>query len=481
MMATVHPPVIAYHFGRFRLSVRDRILEHNGERLQLTPKVIDTLFVLVENARQVVNKEDLMKAVWPDVLVVESGLTRNMSTLRKALEEGREGELFIETIPRRGYRFIAEVTEELSPDPTAFTPAPIPVPPVELNGSSSRRLWGGISILVIVALASSWLFVIRKQSRTTVALEPSVRIGEHLLYKLAPEETIRASEHFEHAIAKNPASAGAHAGLAISLLHISMLGIRSVSEILPQAEQAAHRGAELGPQLSSAHYAIGGIHLLKWNFGAADAAFRRTLELEPDSVQARFGYSQLKLTTGDLDGAQRLVEEALRLDPASPPLGTQYCRVLYFRRNFHRAESECRQVLARETGYGLAHYYLALSLGSLGRIAEASESLDRSGLMPGVLEADRAWLSVRQGDRRPAQAVLEKRRELVIQRKVDATAKLLLATALGRMDEAYEALEVGLATHAPELLLVHLEPRLDPLRSDPRYASVLRRIGIPSL
>jgi tetratricopeptide (TPR) repeat protein len=238
---------------------------------------------------------------------------------------------------------------------------------------------------------------------------------------------------------------------------------------------------ELDARSSAAHFAMATVYLVKdWNFQSAELELRRALELDPESVQARFGYAILKQTLGDPAGALRLIEEALQLDPASPPLGAHYCRLFYFLRDFHRAEAECRKVLDREPGYALAHYYLALALGSLGRIAEANQSLDRSGWMPGVLEADRAWLSLRQGDRRPAAAALEKRRELVRDGKVGASAKILLTAILGRLDEAYDSLEAGLATRAPELLSIHIDPRLDPIRSDPRYIPLLRRIGIPA-
>jgi tetratricopeptide (TPR) repeat protein len=314
----------------------------------------------------------------------------------------------------------------------------------------------------------------------TTAAEPSVRIGEHLLYKLAPEETMRAVEQFQRAIAANPGSASGHAGLSISLLTLSMLGVQSLPEVLSRADRSALRALELGPNSSTAHYAAAMLQMIRhWDFKAADSEFRRALELDPESVQTRLGYGRLKLTIGDPAGALALVEEALRLDPASPPLGMEYCRLFYYLRDFRRAESECRKVLDRERSYALAHYFLGLSLGWLNRLDAAQESLDRSGLMPGVLAADRAWLRLRAGDRRPAQLVLEDVRELVRRKKVDASATLLLATLLNRMDEAYEALDSALADKAPELLVLHVEPRLDSLRSDPRYPAVLRRIGAP--
>lgn len=468
------PERTAYRFGPYRLSIKDRILDRDGQRIQLTPKVVDTLFVLVENAGQVVTKEELMKAVWPDVVVVESGLTRNLSNLRKALEEGSGEGSFIETIPRRGYRFVAPVQEEFREEPDEPAPAAAPPPPPR-----RRFLWPGVALAVVVTAAAIGFFLKLGRDRSAPPVDPATRIGEHLLYKLAPEETIRAAEHFERAVAANPDSARAHAGLAISLLQLSTLGVQSLPEVLPRAEPAARKAIDLDPASSAAQYSAGMVSLFKdWDFAAAEPKFRRALQLDPESVQVRLGYARLKLATADLDQAQQLVEEALALDPASPPLGTMYCCLFYYRRDFRRAEAECRKVLDREPGYALAHYYLALTLGFLGALDEAGKSLDRSGLMPGVVEADRAWLRLLQGDRVPAAEVLEQRRSLINQQKIDTTAKLLPATILGNLDEAYEALESGIRTRAPELLTLAIDPRLAPLRNDPRYSSVARRIGV---
>jgi tetratricopeptide (TPR) repeat protein len=210
-----------------------------------------------------------------------------------------------------------------------------------------------------------------------------------------------------------------------------------------------------------------------WDFPKAEAEFRRALKLQPEAVQTRLGYSRLKVATGELAQARQLVEEALRLDPASPSLGVEYCRLFYYQRDFRRAESECRKVLDREPGYALAHYYLALSLGMLGRLDEARAALQQSRLMPGVVEADHAWLRARAGDRSVAMAVLVKRRELMRQGTVNASAKLLLAALLDRNDEAFEALDAGIANRSPDLLTLQFEPRLDSIRQDPGYSEVL--------
>jgi DNA-binding winged helix-turn-helix (wHTH) protein/Flp pilus assembly protein TadD len=467
-MPTTPPSPIAYRFGRFRLVLSGRILELDGERIPLTPKVVDTLLVLLENANQVVTKEQLMQAVWPDVTVVESGLTRNISTLRKALEAGLDDGFYLETIPRRGYRFLVDVQQERE-----GTALPDPPPAARTVGRRSEVWIWLLGGTVTVTMSLLTIANVQK-AEPPISTDPALRIGEHLLYKLAPHETRQASEHFERAIANKPDSAAAHAGLSISLLYQAMLGMESLAAVMPRAEGEAATALRLDPRLSLAQHASASVAMIRdWSFTKAEAGFRRALELDSGSVQSRMGYAQLKVAMGDLKGARRLSEEALRMDPASPLLGAQYCRVLYYSRDFLGAAAECGNVLEREPHYALAHYYLALSLGSLNRFTEASDHLRKSGLQPGVVEADEAWLAALRGDRAPAERVLEARRNLIRDGKIDASAKLLPAVTLGLFDEAFEALDAGLRSRAPELLTTPLEPRMDSLHPDPRWQNFL--------
>ncbi|MFN2530876.1 MAG: winged helix-turn-helix domain-containing protein [Pyrinomonadaceae bacterium] len=108
-----------YEFGRFRLDSAERVLLREGELVPLTPKVFDILLALVEKGGQVVEKDDLMKRVWPNTFVEEGNLTQNVSLLRKALGENSSGPQFIETIPRRGYRFVGDLNSPYLPQATS--------------------------------------------------------------------------------------------------------------------------------------------------------------------------------------------------------------------------------------------------------------------------------------------------------------------------------------------------------------------------
>ena len=116
-----------YEFGPFRLELREHRLLCAERAVPLTGKAFNTLRVLVERHGELVSKQDLMSAVWPETVVEENNLDRNISAVRKALGDPTNGQLFIETVPRVGYRFVAPVTK-MSPKPSS-TPDPEPSVP----------------------------------------------------------------------------------------------------------------------------------------------------------------------------------------------------------------------------------------------------------------------------------------------------------------------------------------------------------------
>ena len=104
-----------YDFGRFSLDPSERRLLHDGEPVALTPKCFDLLVVLVENSGHLLGKDELLERLWPGHFVEEANLSFNISSLRKALGEGQAGRHFIETVPKKGFRFVAHVEERQIP------------------------------------------------------------------------------------------------------------------------------------------------------------------------------------------------------------------------------------------------------------------------------------------------------------------------------------------------------------------------------
>ena len=129
-----------FEFGNFLLDKNERVLFENGKPVSITPKTFQLLLVLIENHGRIVEKDELMKTVWADSFVEEGNLTYTMRLLRKALADDSQNPRFIETVPRRGYRFVASVREAVD-EPVAENTVPSAISqPVEKNSFEPPRL-----------------------------------------------------------------------------------------------------------------------------------------------------------------------------------------------------------------------------------------------------------------------------------------------------------------------------------------------------
>jgi DNA-binding winged helix-turn-helix (wHTH) protein/TolB-like protein/Tfp pilus assembly protein PilF len=129
-----------FEFGRFRLKPDERLLLRGEDFVPLTPKAFDILLTLLENEGRLVPKDDLMKKVWPDTFVEEGNLTQNVSLLRKALGESATGPQFIETVPRRGYRFVAPVNRGNGNGRDSSVESSVTAARIDGNGQSNSNL-----------------------------------------------------------------------------------------------------------------------------------------------------------------------------------------------------------------------------------------------------------------------------------------------------------------------------------------------------
>jgi DNA-binding winged helix-turn-helix (wHTH) protein/TolB-like protein/lipoprotein NlpI len=174
-----NPPKI-YVFGPFRLELAERRLLRDGDPVILTPRVFDLLALLVENHGHLMEKDKLLKALWPDSFVEEANLNVNMSTLRRALGESPTESQFIETVPRRGYRFVASVSEVASDvsielpkrdeSPVANVDERMPVIPQAQSERPQKRwvLWAiAFTVLLVAVSLVSWRFTHRPGIKPT--------------------------------------------------------------------------------------------------------------------------------------------------------------------------------------------------------------------------------------------------------------------------------------------------------------------------
>ena len=161
-----------YEFRTYRLDAAERLLLHEGNVVPLQPKIFDLLLVLVEHHGCLMEKDELMKLVWPDTIVEEANLINNISILRKALSEN--GERFIETVPKRGYRFVTDVRKAILNGAAAGEQQP-----TELNEISQEvampsgaqrlvsqirghKLGVGVALAAFIVVAAFWAYRMRE-------------------------------------------------------------------------------------------------------------------------------------------------------------------------------------------------------------------------------------------------------------------------------------------------------------------------------
>lgn len=155
-----------FEFGEFSLDAADKLLLRAGETVPLTPKAFDVLLALVESGGRVLGKEELMRAAWPDTFVEEANLTVNIHTLRKALGENGDGRLYIETVPKRGYRFTAGVRRVAAAERSAARVLSMAVLPFNQIGARAGEDYLGIGLCdtLITRLSGVRRFVMRPTS-----------------------------------------------------------------------------------------------------------------------------------------------------------------------------------------------------------------------------------------------------------------------------------------------------------------------------
>src|SRR5438093_3174099 len=164
-----------YEFDRFRLDPHERVLLSEGRRLRLEPKDLEILLVLVENHGHTVGKEELLEKVWPGTFVEEGNLARHISVLRQVLSQGQNGRQYIETVPKRGYRFVVPVREvDLSSAQGELKEMPAARPTATFRPAATRT----VAIAGVVLLLMAGLALLRR-GKTSAPAEPYTQLTNY--------------------------------------------------------------------------------------------------------------------------------------------------------------------------------------------------------------------------------------------------------------------------------------------------------------
>ena len=563
-----------YEFGPFRVDSRERRLLRNGEVVPLTPKVFDILLTLVQSGGHIMSKDEIMKIVWPDAIVEDGNIARNISTLRTALGDRSRECQYIETIPWRGYRFIASVKEVRDPSTRPALSSIVVLPFVNAAGdpnleylvdgiteslinnlsqlpqlkvlsrNSAFRYKGretdapsvgrelnvqavlmgrvaerdqrlSISVELVNALDDSQVWGAQYNrnpedlftTQATIAQEITERLrvkltgaeqgrlshrhtddpeayhaflkGRFYFNKLTLEGVQKACEHFQRALERDPNYALAHTGLGDCYNYLSQPA---------EAKEAFTRALELDPMLGEAYASLGFFKFIyDWDFADAETKFKQALEFNPSYAQAHHWYAIFLANMARHREAEPVARRAQDLDPLSLLMNMTPALTFYLARQHNRAVEALQKIIEMEPNFPaarsvLGNVYVQMekydeALAEYEKVIELSKGV---AVLENTMKAIIAHLYARQGNSDKARKVLDEVAKAMAE-GVPTSAYLMASIhaalgerrlALAWLDRAYEQREVHLVS-------LKVDPSLDGLRDDKRFADLVNRVGLP--
>jgi TolB-like protein/Tfp pilus assembly protein PilF len=301
------------------------------------------------------------------------------------------------------------------------------------------------------------------------------------LHRNSKAEIEKTISYFQEAIRKDPSFAPAYLGLAQAYddLGSAFVGGRP-DETRLQVINAAKKALELDPELAEAHAYLGATYQEQWQWNEAETEYKRALELKPNDVAAHLGYADWLLCQGRLDEALAWSRRARELDPVGVT-GLSNGWILFHARRYDEAIRELRSVLAVHPDYAVARWFLGFALIGKGQPEEAIPELEKTvSLMqrsPGSIEllATAYAHASRRTEALRLINELKRRRETSY---VPAGAFINPTLALGDYDEAFVWFERAYQEQSNSLEVLKVHPFFDPVRRDPRFVDLLRRVGL---
>ncbi len=310
--------------------------------------------------------------------------------------------------------------------------------------------------------------------------------GRFYANQLSQDGLEEAIDYFDQAIARDPRYAPAYAGKAFAYTHLSAFQFIPPLIAMPEARAAALRAIELDDAISEAHAWLGYVHLFfDWDWNAAERELLIALDLNPNSVEAHLAYASYLASQGRTDEAMSHVSRAKELDPQSivpyvSVSGSQW--ILLIAQRYEEAIEEGRLALELDASSAFGHAQLGLPLVETGAFEEGIAELEEGVRLEDVLmlKAFLAYGYAKAGLESEARALLSDVEEVAREIYTCAYEIAVTHVALGDPDAAFEWLETALEDWADCIPWMNVDPRLEPVRDDPRLQRLLDRVGLAS-
>ena len=307
--------------------------------------------------------------------------------------------------------------------------------------------------------------------------------GRYWWNKLNEEGMHKGIEYFQQAIAKDPNYALAYSGLADCSGALAVFGFASPKDVFPRAEEAALRAVEIDETLAEAHTSLGLLKLdYDWEWRDAETEFQRAIALNPNYAYAHLFYGEALDRVGRFEESVAEHKRAVQLDPLSLIVNAVTGRALYEARQYDQAIEQERKTLDLDPNYILAHYDLGMAYLQKSMYAEGIGVFQKAlAIYPGNTEelSGLGYAYAVAGRRAEAQKVLDKLNDISKEKYVPGWYVAMIYAGLGDKGKAFEWLEKSYDDRSIGAgQSIKMDPAFDPLRSDPRFADLLRRMNL---
>jgi tetratricopeptide (TPR) repeat protein len=306
--------------------------------------------------------------------------------------------------------------------------------------------------------------------------------GRYFWNKRTPQAFEQAIEYFQQSIAKNPNYARAYAGLADSYVLMSAYTLAPQTEYMPKARAAALKALELDPELAEGHASLALItENYDWDWQMAEKEFRRAIQLDSNYATAHHWYAEYLANQGRFDEAFAESERARQLDPLSLIIVTDHAVILYFSRQYDRAIEQFRMVMEMEPNFPRADMVNYAYVQS-GRYTDAIEGAKRAQRMDGTSSpwtwGILAYVYGRSGKPEQGRHALDMLEQFYRRRELDPAAMILAHIGMGDKEDALALLQKAYLEHSNLMTTLKVDPTFDPLRGDPRFQEIVRKMGL---
>jgi serine/threonine-protein kinase len=366
------------------------------------------------------------------------------------------------------------------------------------DGASERELWSGTfdrDLNDVLSLEDEVAHAMALQIRLKLASSPGARAsvnpqaydlylkGRYALDQDSANDLNLAFVYFRQGIEKDPQYAPLYAGLADAYGLLPFYTDTRPSEAFPKAKEAAAKALQLEPTLAEAHASMAYVlNYYDWDRPGAEREFKRSLELDPNDAAAHHAYGRFLASMGRVDEARAELGRAQELDPLSLGIQSNVGMVSYFARQYEDALRQLQKVLELDPKFPVPYWGIGMCYEQLKKYPEALAQFQRGIELSGRGANGIASLAHAHGlagQPAEAQKILVELTSRSKTKYVSSYQFAVIHLGLGHNERAIVALEEAYDERSMLLGYLKMDPRFDPLRSDPRFQSLLSRIHIP--